>query len=511
MVQAARTDKQPRSAAQIIPQGISFLLILFISLWCLKDAAIKQLEFSRSDYLDITSNWLTNPDVLADMAEREYLTGDPLKARALYIRALDSFVLHFPSWLGLAEVLNDQKKTAQASAVLQTLENFSVEKPAYLWRLTHLARKLNQDKILLSALKALLVKDAKQEDKIFNIAGSYFQEPQYLIRNFNSRYYPQILDYYIRENRPEAVRKVWAAMEKNSILPSRSVIAYTAFLLRTNDFDRAAKIWSKTFQKDGKFLYNGDFEKPIIDTSFGWQATDTKSVSLHYDEIGGLTIQFAGTENTAYMLSQIVPLYPGDHIFRGYFETTALTSGERPYFQISGYNCQDLYIQDTMLPPSEYKTEFAIPFHLPDFCRAAKIDLIRKKANPSDSLISGSVTLTDLQINRLSPIPIKFVEEEILESQPSAEPARQPQPAVQKPVPPQAIKATDTKPTTRTTTVAKEPQPAQLQPTAKPEAKKKTILARNQAATEDTKPDIYIPNDIKPKTTINIKRLIIRE
>lgn len=403
---AQKNPAGKNTAVKISLQGISLLVVVLIAMYSLKYAVVEQIAASRSDYLDLTAGLQTNPDILAELARRDYLTGDLKKARKLYLRAIDNFVLHVPSWLGLAEVSLDQGKREEAVAALKMLDSLQVDNLDPLWRKATLAKVLDQEKILLSTLKVLMEKDLAHRNRVFDIAGNYWQDPQTLISNFSAICYPDILNLYIRNNRPADVQTVWREYAKSGQVTPESTIAYTAFLMKNNAFDLAAEVWRKWSIYRNSLLYNGNFEEAIQNSPFCWQTSGTDGVSLHYGDFGGgLSIAFDGTENAAFMLSQVVPLYPGEHVFRGSFETTGLTSQERPYWLISGYNCKGLYIKDDMLPPSAYRTGFAIPFTVPNRCKAVKIDLIRNRANPYDSLISGNVTLKNLSITRESPIP----------------------------------------------------------------------------------------------------------
>ncbi|MDW7774596.1 MAG: hypothetical protein SCH71_17070 [Desulfobulbaceae bacterium] len=385
---------------------IFFLALILIALFILKIGVAKQLAVSNSIYLDVLSGFQTNPDVLAGLAQREHKNGDLAKAHEFYLQALDNFVMHPPSWLGLAAVLKDMGRRNQAVAALENFAAFQIDDIDLAWQKARLAYELQHNAILLATLKQLLQDERISRPRVFNLAGEYWNDPRYLLQVFGSTFYPDILRHYIENNRQDKAQTVWRELKEAGVADPRTTVAYVSFLLENNEFESAVEEWREAFQKNDNLLYNGNFSEPIQNTAFGWQATETRGASLHYETFrGGLTVSFDGTENAVFMLSQIVPLFPGDHVFRGFFETTGLTSQERPYFLISSYNCQGLFIEDEMLPPSEYKTEFVIPFTVPDTCSAVRIYLVRERANPYDMLISGSVTLSDLEINRLSPLP----------------------------------------------------------------------------------------------------------
>ena len=395
---------------KIVLPGIIIPIIILLAIFAFKAAIVNQFASSNSIYLDITSRFQTNPDILAELARQEQMNGNLKKAHQLYVRALDSFVLHAPSWLGVAEVLMDMGKRKEALAALQELDTFNLDNGKLLWRKAHLARELHEDAILLATLKQLIQTGQESKNRIFNLAGEYWNDPHFLLNNFTSSLYPDILQFFIRKKQMAPTRTVWNAIKENGVGNTDTSVDYVSFLLENNEFDLAAAEWRDAFQQNDSLLYNGNFANPILNKAFGWHVSQTKGATLQNEpQGGGLIILFAGTGNSTFNLFQVVPMKPGEYVFRGFFETTDLTSEQRPFWQISGYNCQGLYIKDVMLPASEFTTEFALPFTVPDSCEAVKIGLMRKKANDYDVLFAGSLTLTDLEINRLSPASAKQV------------------------------------------------------------------------------------------------------
>lgn len=427
MARPAQSDTRSKTG-RLVLQCISLLVVLLIAFFSLKFTVVAQFAQSDNMYLDMSSKFQTDPDVLAGLAHREHITGDLDKAHLLYLRALNSFILHPPAWLGLAKLLQDLGQTEQAVAALQALDNLQIDTIDLVWQKALLAHALHQHKILLPTLNRLAEYEQVNKIRVFNLAGQTWDDPLFLLQNFKVSQYPHILQFYIRTNQLKKARIVWQEFDKTGFQDSDTTNAYVSFLLNRNKFDLALTAWRESFQKNGALLYNGNFEHPVINAGFGWRVSGLQGVSLQYDEIfGGLTITFDGTKNDSFMLSQIVPLMPGEHIFQGTFETTDLTSEERPYWLISGYNCKGLHIADTMLPPSEYETEFVLPFSVPDSCKAIKIDFIRNKANIYDSLISGNVILKNLEIKRLSPDMEEQTKAEEPQAAPPAPPAPEPE------------------------------------------------------------------------------------
>jgi tetratricopeptide (TPR) repeat protein len=409
--------KQGKTKTGNVFRILAYIALILATLYGVRFSLHKHPAFSDKLSPGIIAGRQTDPDALVETARREHFTGNLDKAMQLYVQAIDSFTLHAPAWLGLVELLRDRGEEGKATAAMRTLDSLDIVPPDLLWRKAYLARDIRLGNILLSTLRELLQHDPASSSRIFDLAGEFWQDPQTLMQKFSPGSYPDILRLYIRDGRPEEAQAVWREIRARDLQDVNTTAGYVSFLLDNNKFEPAVSTWRTSIQNNGNLLFNGNFEKPILNAAFGWHATRSQEIDLLYGDFGGgLTITFAGTGNPAFSLSQVVPVYPGEHVFRGAFETNQLTSQQRPYWLISGYNCQGLYIEDTMLPASEYRTEFAVPFVVPDSCQAVRIELVRKKASPFDSFISGSVSLSGLEVRRLSPLPAQTALEVARES-----------------------------------------------------------------------------------------------
>ena len=122
-----------------------------------------------------------------------------------------------------------------------------------------------------------------------------------------------------------------------------------------------------------------------------------------------MTITFAGTDNVAFRLAQIVPLAPGRYLFKGLQQTKGLTTYQRPFWSISGYKCSGLALNETMAPETSARQEFTLPFTVPDSCQAVQVALQRNTSYFFDNKLAGTITVEGLRIEPLvaeaAPLP----------------------------------------------------------------------------------------------------------
>lgn len=369
------------------------------------------------------SHSLTNPDALANMAREEHLQNADLRsAQFLYKKALENFVLHLPSWLGIAEVFNDQGNVRQAIDVLEFIHNRFSNGENTAWSKTLLAATLGQEQILTENLLWLLHNYPAKEKEVFALATISWEEPEILMNKFGKAYYPEILQEYIKHNELEKTMTVWEKMIDSGAIQQDVVVKYVDYLMDQNAFSLAAKVWSNIVAPDEPLLYNGDFTKPIMGSGFGWRLSAPKGSSWNKGAYGsGLEITFDGTENVSFQLSQILPLNPGEYIFKGFIETDDLTTDQLPFWMIKGEQCIGLSKQGEMVLPNQHATEFALTFVVPDNCELVRISLLRRTSYHFDNKIGGKIKVTSLSLQpreKRSSIPAQPLPNQIKGRQP---------------------------------------------------------------------------------------------
>lgn len=396
--------KNPRKT---LLRGSAVLLLFLAGFAHLRAAFLAQLAMNNGAYLAAFSQSLTDPDALASLARKEHLAnGNLSKALALYQRSLANFVLHVPSWLGIAELFNDLGQKDKAVAALRTVNSFAANSGETAWSKALLAHELDQGDILADSLSWLATHLPNKFPEILALADLRWQDTATLMHHFDTTQYTNLLDHYIRLKDSEKTGIVWQGMAEAGLLTREIALKYVNYLLLGDEIEQAAAIWRKHCQKDDQLLYNGSFQEAFIDSGFAWQITRAKGTA--WEQLsgrGGLKITFDGTENAFFRLSQLVPLAPGHYLLKGSEQSKGLTTDQRPFWSIAGYKCEGLAVKNSMLPPTSDHQEFVLPFSVPDSCQAVQISLQRNTSYFFDNKISGTITLERLGIEPLSNTP----------------------------------------------------------------------------------------------------------
>lgn len=385
-------------------QGAVILLLVITAFAHLKTAFLAQLAMNRGPQLANFSQALTDPDALASLARNEHLAnGNLTQALTLYRRSLANFVLHVPSWLGIVELFNDMGEREKAAVTLRTLHGFSANSEDSAWTKALLAHELDQEDILAESLSWLVANHPGKLQEVLTLADLRWQDTATIMAHFGSSQYQNLLDHYIRTREPAKAATVWLGIEQAGGPTPELALRYVNFLLQQDEISQAAGIWRKYFQQDSTLLYDGTFQQPFADSGFSWRITRGKGVVWEkLSDRSGLQITFDGTENIAFRLSQLIPLAPGQYLFKGLLGTRDLTTDQRPFWSITGYKCEGLAINDSMLPPTTEHREFVLPFAVPDSCQAVQMALQRSTSYFFDNKLAGTITLEGLSIEPLT-------------------------------------------------------------------------------------------------------------
>lgn len=388
---------------QLLLRGVLLAGVFFSVAIHLHDAFLAQLASNKGGQLSDFSQSLTDPDALASLARKEHLgNGNLNRALTLYQRGLSYFVLHVPSWLGVAEIFNDQEQRGKAVAALRAVHSFAANGEETTWTKALLAHELDQEEILTSSLSWLAEHQPDKIPQILALADLRWQDASTFLRLFNPDHYPAVLDRYLRLNDRYKAAAVWQALEEKKQVSNKALLSYVDFLLHRGEVSEAAAVWRRHLQHDSQLLHDGSFREPLTGSGFGWRLAPAKGMTWQQNGgAEGLTVTFAGTDNPAFRLSQLVALAPGHYLFKGQIQSHGLTTDQRPSWTVSGYQCEGLTIHDTMLPPTMEWREFVLPFTVPESCQAIQLLLQRNPSHFFDNKLAGTIALKGLAIEPL--------------------------------------------------------------------------------------------------------------
>jgi hypothetical protein len=380
------------------------ILLAAAALLHLRSAFFAQLGLNKGEHTAAFVSELGNPDALAALARKEHLGNARLhEARILYSLALQNYILHVPSWLGLAELFNDMGDEEQAKDTLRFIHSFAGNKEDVAWMKAVLADQLDEERILSESLQWLAANRPGARQEVFALADLRWPEPGRMMSMFTPDIYPAILAFYMRGKNPHKAGTFWRETERVGLIERKHALDYVNFLIGLKEVEQAGAIWRKYFHDENTLLHNPSFKEPLLGSPLNWRLSGAKGFSRQLlENQNGVKIFFDGTQNIDFQLEQIVPLRPGSYQFSGMIETLDLTTDQRPYWMVTGYNCSEPRVKELMLPANLAAEKFMVNFTLPAPCAAVRLALRRNQSFFFDNKLAGTVIISDLDLQSRS-------------------------------------------------------------------------------------------------------------
>ncbi len=352
--------------------------------------------------------YLHSPYLLTWQAKRFHLIeGETVQAERLFKRALVSNPLFIPAWLGLAELRNDQGRKPESQAILDSVDQLSTDISRWRWEKALLAYQLGRLDILSRDLAYVIDKiPGSSRQSALKMAFSIWADPQELLDKMGRQNVLQLFNYACRTQQIDHALVFWPYIEKLGVDTNKNeVFAFLDTLNGHGEIAKAAQIWKKYFN-NASLLHNGNFREEPINTAFGWRVQKPQGSTWRIERMAGkepfqaMRLHFSGTENIAFShLAQIVPLESAKkYRLTGKVKTEKLTTDQRPYLEVVGYQCTIPRAQTAIMAASQPWTSFSLEFNVSEDCQAVELRLRREPSNHLDNLLAGDLWLRDLEI-----------------------------------------------------------------------------------------------------------------
>ncbi len=386
----------------------AFLVLLALAALHLRVAMQEQAEYSGTGASEAMILHLRSPFLLTWHARRLHLLqGRSAEAEALFQKALSQSPYFIPAWLGLAEMKNDRGSKAESRAILDYVDQLSSGVNRWRWEKALLTYQMGRYEILEKDLSWIIenIPGASRQAAL-KMSFSLWPEPMELLRRIGPHNIVHLFNHASQIKSTETALAYWPQIEQMGVAAHRKeVLVFLNALIAGEELTQAASIW-KMYFNDGSLLYNGSFQQEPTHAAFDWRVGKPKGSTWRVESFAGkenfraMRLHFSGTENISYHhLSQLVPIRPGrKYQLTGQIRTTSLTTDQRPYFEVSGFQCAMPPSRSEMVDESQPWTAFALAFDVTEDCQAVQVRVRRDPSKRLDNLLAGDLWLRDLAI-----------------------------------------------------------------------------------------------------------------
>jgi tetratricopeptide (TPR) repeat protein len=239
------------------------------------------------------------------------------------------------------------------------------------------------------------------------------------------------LQFLADRNELDLARAVWNRIRENRIpndfeYRAPMTFAYVDRLLADSRVEEAQEVWKDALRKAGEgienspaaadikdrpilpanLVWNGSFEKEILQGGFDWRFPDMKEVQFRIDlsdrmdGLKSLKLIFENINISFAHLSEIIPTpKPGNYQLEYFLRTEGLTTDKRPYFAIQGYpDPAMISYQTEPFPESMPWSKLTFAFAVDSNCKAIQLVLRRDASSKFDNQIKGSLWLDGVSV-----------------------------------------------------------------------------------------------------------------
>jgi tetratricopeptide (TPR) repeat protein len=390
---------------------ITFLMLAGI-IWLIMYAWKKE-QAKNADY-SYTDNQLNDlgqfPKAWYDYGRKAWYENRVKDAAEDFTRAVSGHVLYVDAWINLAMAEAALGNTDKAVKILRFTNELTEDVIEWKWQHIMLAGELGINDMFLQDLNYVIPYPHLQSDALQLLDMSYKRQAAKVLRVMdpdNRLYY---LRWLMRWRRTEDTWTVWTALDESDRHTNQFYEEYVNFLVQQKAIPRAASIWRKYTNITG--ITNPGFERELCSKGFGWRSIQGKKTSWTIERSSeekksgrySLHISFDGTENiNFYHVRQIVPVEPQQkYLFSCWWKSSRLTTDQRPFIDIYGYDHKSRHWHSEMLPEESDWHQVSIHFFSPADCHAVTICIRRRPSHRFDCKIDGECWLDDVELHMLS-------------------------------------------------------------------------------------------------------------
>ena len=389
---------------------LCFLLLTIAASWQMYFAVQEQLLSSENTTF-LKSQKVRDSRILTYQAKQKHLfEADLTSAEILLQNALKVNSYYLPAWLGLVELYNDQGKKEQARRVMDYAEELTQGIARWRWEKALVAYQTGMVDILPDELNYIIGKiPGKNRNDALQLAFSFWQDPETLLQNVGIHNLIHLLNYSVRQKLSDQALYFWQKIENNGVQWKEiEGLNFINMLMSTGKVSEAATIWRTHFNTE-HLLYNGNFNRKIIQRAFGWRNAKDKGFVMRLapdqenNSSNVVEFRFKGWENIKFHhLTQIVPLQSGRRYkLSAEMRSKKLTTDQRPFWQVYGYKCDAANKKSEMVATDQDWLNYTIEFGVPLDCSAMVVRLRRLESRHLDNKISGKLWLKNLAISEM--------------------------------------------------------------------------------------------------------------
>ena len=395
--------------AVVLKRTAATLVLLALSIWVVGYGMRWQRVYSRAyrytppeidDLQSFADAWVA-------YGTKAWYENQPETAGAYFRGGLAVNALHVDAWLALAGAEAAMGNLPAAKAMLTFTDGLTRRVVKWKWPQLLLARDLGAQNIFFDNINFVLGYPQLQTDALNLLDLHVGGDTPSALRVLSADNLPAYLKWLMKWKRTEDSLLAWAALSESRKIDDNLYEPFVNFLVSQNQVKTAIDIWKNA--GGGSGLTDPGFESPFSKNPFDWRVNAGKFWDIQRDSLEpaegyyALRVEFYGKENVNFAhIRQISPVQPGaDYRLTFQWRTRGLTTDQRPYIEVRGFQCESPAWKSDMAPADGDWREQTILFTAPESCHAVSVTLRRNKSRRFGNKIEGRLWLDDFHLETL--------------------------------------------------------------------------------------------------------------
>jgi hypothetical protein len=369
----------------------------------------RSIRFNNYTYSDDEAQQLKfYPQAQYAHGMHAWLQQRPEEAARFFRQAVSQDVLFLDAWLRLAQTEAALGRKEKAKDILTFTTKLTDRVLRWKWQQLLLASELGMETSFYHNANFLLSQKVLVQDALQLLHTRLGGNASSVIAVLETANLTAYLDWLMRWGMTDESLMVWQAMTAVAEPEKETALRYAHFLVNHKRIPASMDIWQK--YTGGTGLTNPGFEASVSGQGFDWrhwgeEDGEWELKRVYNEAVEGdyaLRVTFNGRANISFQhFYQIFAVDPQENYRLTYaWKSRGITTDERPFVEIIGYDTPGLYKAGPMITGSQGWHEESIEFEVPANSHAAVVRLRRRKSMRFDSKIRGTVWLDNFRLEK---------------------------------------------------------------------------------------------------------------
>lgn len=320
------------------------------------------------------------------------------------------------AWGAFGQALVDSGRVDEARQAMKRATELGQNVPQIWFNDAVFHFKIAENAFGLRSVGRVLAQVSDYDDTFFDYFDRVQMDPGSVLAEFgeNQRAAQSYAKHLIATGNIDAAQRAWHILQARRFTDDSLTVAYVSGLLEHHRYEAARDDWAASRERSDypkkNLVFNGDFEQSFSGCPLDWEIKESKDFdttrddSMAHEGRWSLKIRFHGDANVDYAnVMQTVRVHPGNHEFRAWIRTDAVTTDQGIRIQIfDPENPARLDVRTVPVTGTHDWMPLEASFTVSENTNLIAIRVIRSPSLKFDNAITGTAWLDSVSLREES-------------------------------------------------------------------------------------------------------------